>query len=56
MSALWWAAGIGGSSPVAYFLLSELLCWKWPNLRAYLSLRELAPDTDTNDQTKGPTP
>ena len=43
--ALWWALGIGGSSPIAYFALSELLCWKWPTLRKYLSLRELEPES-----------
>lgn len=35
-----WALAIGGSSPIAYLLLSEALCWKWPGLRKYLSLRE----------------
>lgn len=40
--AHWWALGIGGASPFAYFALSEVLCWKWPGLRKYLSLRELA--------------
>lgn len=41
---------IGGGSPFGYFLFSEAMCWKWPSLRKYLSLRELAPDPDPTDQ------
>ena len=33
---------IGSGSPFAYWIVSELLCWKWPQLRKYLALRELA--------------
>lgn len=43
---------IGGLSPFAYFGFSELLCWKWPQLRKYLSLREFttpASDDSSSD-------
>jgi hypothetical protein len=52
--AHWWAAGIGGASPFAYFALSEALCWKWPNLRRFLSLRELAIEPVSEDRPKEP--
>lgn len=39
-----WAFVIGFASPVIYFLLASLLCWKFPSLKPYLSLRELASD------------
>jgi hypothetical protein len=53
------AAGIiGFSSPIGYFLLSAAACWKWPGLRRYLTLRELAPDPapaeDTGDDVRIP--
>ncbi len=54
--ALWWAAGIGGTSPVAYLALSDLLCWKWPGLRKHLSLREFAGDSESEDKPQDPTP
>jgi hypothetical protein len=38
---------IGGGSPFGYFMFTEALCWKWPSLRRYLSLRELAPEPDS---------
>lgn len=37
---------IGGSSPFAYWAAAGALCWKWPGLTKYLSLRELAPEED----------
>jgi hypothetical protein len=51
------AAIVGFSSPLGYFLLSAAICWKWPGLRKYLTLRELAPDPptdDTGDDTRIP--
>lgn len=42
---------IGSGSPFAYWILSELVCWKWPGLRKYLALRELAPDPTPADET-----
>lgn len=44
-----WAMAIGGSSPIAYFALSEAVCWKWPQFRKYLSLRDLSPDVLTDE-------
>lgn len=40
---------IGGSSPFVYWLLAAGACWKWPGLRRYLSLRELAPESSPDD-------
>jgi hypothetical protein len=44
-----------GGSPLAYFLLAEAACWKWPGLRKFLTLRELTvkpdPETETGDDT-----
>jgi hypothetical protein len=39
-----WAFVIGFASPIVYFLLAALACWKFPALKPYLSLRELASD------------
>lgn len=57
--AHWWALGIGGLSPFAYFAFSELLCWQFPRMRRFLSLRELAPEsrrTDAPEQPQGGKP
>jgi hypothetical protein len=55
--AHWWAAGIGGASPFAYFVFSELICWKLPAARRALSLRELAEPSETpNEPPKDTTP
>lgn len=38
---------VGAGSPFGYYGVTELLCWKWPSLRRFLSLKELcAPDGD----------
>lgn len=51
---------IGSGSPFAYWGASELLCWKWPQLRKYLALSELAPalpdPPDASDSPNGETP
>lgn len=35
---------IGCLSPFAYGLFSFGLCWKWPSMKSWLTLRELEPD------------
>ena len=39
-----WAFVVGVGSPGVYWLLAALLCWKWPSLKPYVALRELASD------------
>lgn len=51
--AIWWALAIGVSSPFGYALVTWVICWKWPTLKPYLSLRELAePDVHPTSTTK----
>lgn len=46
------ASIIGLSSPLGYFVLSAAACWKWPALRRFLTLGELAPETDPSEDTE----
>jgi hypothetical protein len=47
---------IGGGSPFGYFMFTEALCWKWPKLRRFLSLRELAPESVGDDASSDADP
>lgn len=51
-----WAFVIGFGSPVIYWLLASAVCWKFPKLKPFLSLRELASDDSpvTGDDTHVP--
>lgn len=50
--AVWWALLIGVSSPFGYAAFSEALCWKFPRLKPYLSLRELSEPEHVYTPTK----
>jgi hypothetical protein len=45
---------IGSGSPTIYWLLSSALCWKWPGLKKWLSLRELGPDPEPSNDLNTP--
>lgn len=47
---------IGGGSPFGYFLASEALCWKWPKLRRFISLRELSPEPEGDEASSDADP
>jgi hypothetical protein len=53
-----WALLIGSASPAVYWIFASLLCWKWPRLARFLTLRELAPESipesETGDDTRNP--